>query len=158
MTATMTSAPSLLRWNDVLAISRRGNLPPPRRVEKTDAQWREILDPKTFHVAREKGTEDPHSSEMCNLFEPGKYSCVCCNTLLFDSAEKFQSATGWPSFTQAVASDVIAYHVDNSYGRVRIEVTCNVCDAHLGHVFQDGPPPSGLRYCINAVSLTKVKT
>jgi peptide-methionine (R)-S-oxide reductase len=153
----MTATPTVLRWNDVLTISRKGNATPPRRVEKTEAQWRAILDPQTFHVAREKGTEAPHSSEMCNLFEPGRYQCVCCSTLLFDSAEKFQSGTGWPSFTQAVAPNVVAYHADNSYGRERIEVTCNVCDAHLGHVFPDGPPPSGLRYCINAVSLTKVK-
>lgn len=158
MTATMKAAPAVMRWNDVIAIARKGNPAPPRRVEKTDAQWREILDPQTFHVAREKGTERPNSSEMCNLFEPGQYGCVCCNTLLFDSAEKFQSGTGWPSFTQAVAPNVVAYHVDDSYGRVRIEVTCNVCDCHLGHVFEDGPPPSGLRYCINAVSLQKVKT
>ena len=157
MTETTTTAPSVLRWNDVLAIARRGNPAPPRRVEKTAAQWREILDPQTFHVAREKGTERPHSSQMCSLFEPGQYACVCCNTLLFDSAEKFESGTGWPSFTQAVASDVVAYHNEGSYGMVRIEATCNVCDAHLGHVFQDGPPPSGLRYCINAVSLQKVK-
>jgi methionine-R-sulfoxide reductase len=153
----MATTPAVLRWNDVLAIARQGNPPPPRRVEKSASEWRRILDPQTFHVAREKGTERPHSSAMCDLFEPGQYACACCNTLLFDSAEKFQSGTGWPSFTQAVAPDVIAYHEDLSYGR-RIEVTCNVCDAHLGHVFQDGPPPSGLRYCINAVSLQKVKT
>ncbi len=153
----MTAIPAVLRWNDVLAITRQGNPAPPRRVEKPASEWRRILDPQQFHVAREKGTEAPNSSEMCNLFEPWQYACVCCNTLLFDSAEKFQSGTGWPSFTQAVTANVIAYHEDNSYGQVRIEVTCNVCDAHLGHVFQDGPPPSGLRYCINAVSLTKVK-
>lgn len=156
MTAT-TATPSLLRWNDVLAIARQGNPAPPRRVEKTDAQWHELLTPQQFHVAREKGTERAHSSQMCDLFEPGQYNCVCCGTLLFDSAEKFQSGTGWPSFTQAVAPDVVAYHADNSYGQVRIEVTCNICDGHLGHVFPDGPPPSGLRYCINALSLTKAK-
>jgi peptide-methionine (R)-S-oxide reductase len=153
----MTTTTGLLRWNDVLAIARKGNPAPPRRVEKPESEWRRILDPQTFQVAREKGTERPHSSEMCELFEPGQYNCVCCDTLLFDSAEKFQSGTGWPSFTQAVAPNVVAYHEDKSYGQVRIEVTCNVCDAHLGHVFQDGPPPSGLRYCINAVSLTKAK-
>lgn len=153
----MNAIPNLLRWNDVLAIAKRGNPAPPRRVEKSEDEWRGILDPQTFHVAREKGTERPNSSEMCNLFEPGQYHCVCCGTLLFDSAEKFQSGTGWPSFTQAVAADVVAYHPDNSYGSMRIEVTCNVCDGHLGHVFPDGPPPSGLRYCINAVSLSKAK-
>jgi methionine-R-sulfoxide reductase len=154
----MTAVPTLLRWNDVLAIARKGNPPPPRRVEKSEREWREILDPQVFHVAREKGTESPHSSAMCNLFEPGEYNCVCCSNLLFDSAEKFDSGTGWPSFTQAVTANVVAYHEDRSYGTVRIEVTCNVCDCHLGHVFQDGPPPSGLRYCINALSLTKAKT
>jgi len=154
----MTATPSLLRWNDVLAIARNGNPPPPRRVEKSQAQWRQILTPQQYHVAREKGTEHPHSSAMCDLFEPGQYSCVCCDTLLFDSATKFQSGTGWPSFTQAVAANVVAYHEDIGHGMTRIEVTCNICDAHLGHVFPDGPPPSGLRYCINAVSLKKVAT
>jgi peptide-methionine (R)-S-oxide reductase len=154
----MTTAPSLLRWNDVLAIARNGNPPPPRRVEKTATQWRQVLNPQQYHVTREKGTEHPHSSAMCDLFEPGQYTCVCCDTLLFDSATKFQSGTGWPSFTQAVTPDVVAYHEDIGHGMTRIEVTCSICDAHLGHVFPDGPPPSGLRYCINAVSLKKVAT
>jgi peptide-methionine (R)-S-oxide reductase len=154
----MTATPSLLRWNDVLAIARKGNPPPPRRVEKSPAEWRKILDPQQYHVAREKGTEHPHSSAMCDLFEPGQYSCVCCDTLLFDSATKFQSGTGWPSFTQAVTANVVAYHEDIGHGMTRIEVTCNICDAHLGHVFPDGPSPSGLRYCINAVSLKKLAT
>ncbi|HEY1900327.1 MAG TPA: peptide-methionine (R)-S-oxide reductase MsrB [Steroidobacteraceae bacterium] len=146
-----------MRWKDVLAITQAGNPAPPRRVEKSPSEWRKILDPQQFHVAREQGTERPHSSAMCELLEPGQYCCACCNTLLFDSTQKFRSGTGWPSFTQAVAPTVVAYHEDASYGQVRIEVTCNVCDAHLGHVFPDGPPPSGLRYCINAVSLTKVQ-
>ena len=154
----MTATPSLLRWNDVLAIARNGNPPPPRRVEKSAAEWCKILTPQQYHVAREKGTENPHSSAMCDLFEPGQYTCVCCDTLLFDSATKFQSGTGWPSFTQAVAANVVAYHEDIGHGMTRIEVTCNICDAHQGHVFPDGPPPSGLRYCINAVSLKKVAT
>jgi peptide-methionine (R)-S-oxide reductase len=154
----MTATPSLLRWNDVLVIARNGNPPPPRRVEKSAAQWRQLLDPQQYHVAREQGTEHPHSSAMCDLFEPGQYSCVCCDTLLFDSATKFQSGTGWPSFTQAAAANVVAYHEDIGHGMTRIEVTCNICDAHLGHVFPDGPPPSGLRYCINAVSLKKAAT
>ena len=154
----MTTTPSLLRWNDVLAIARNGNPPPPRRVEKSAAEWCKILTPQQYHVAREKGTENPHSSAMCDLFEPGQYTCVCCDTLLFDSATKFQSGTGWPSFTQAVTANVVAYHQDIGHGMTRIEVTCNICDAHLGHVFPDGPPPSGLRYCINAVSLKKVAT
>ena len=108
-------------------------------------------------MARGKGTERPFSSEMCALFTPGRYHCVCCDTPLFDSTTKFDSGTGWPSFTQPLEKGVVAYHLDTSYGMQRVETVCNVCDAHLGHVFPDGPPPSGLRFCINAVSLRKAK-
>jgi peptide-methionine (R)-S-oxide reductase len=93
---------------------------------------------------------------MCSLFEPGRYACVCCDTLLFDADEKFESGTGWPSFTQPATLDAIAYRADRSHGMQRVETVCNVCDAHLGHVFPDGPPPGGLRYCINAVALRRV--
>ena len=93
---------------------------------------------------------------MCSLFQPGRYACSNCSTELFDSATKFESGTGWPSFSEPVADDVVAYHRDGSHGMVRIEATCNVCDAHLGHVFPDGPEPSGLRFCINALSLEKI--
>lgn len=95
---------------------------------------------------------------MCSLFEPGKYACVCCGTLLFDANEKFESGTGWPSFTQPVTENAIAYHKDISYGMVRVETVCITCDAHLGHVFPDGPGPGGLRYCMNAVALKKVES
>jgi peptide methionine sulfoxide reductase msrA/msrB len=95
---------------------------------------------------------------MCSYFEPGKYACICCGTLLFDSAEKFESGTGWPSFTQPILSNAVGYHKDISFGMVRVEVLCNTCDAHLGHVFPDGPKPGGLRYCMNAVSLQKVES
>jgi len=101
-------------------------------------------------------TERAFSSEMCSRFEPGRYACVCCGTLLFDASTKFESGTGWPSFTQPAADDAIAYIVDRSYGMVRVEARCSVCDAHLGHVFPDGPQPSGLRYCMNAVALEKL--
>ncbi len=93
---------------------------------------------------------------MCSLFEPGLYACVCCDEPLFDSEEKFESGTGWPSFTQPVDPRAVAYHADSSHGMRRIETTCNTCDAHLGHVFPDGPRPSGLRYCINALALRKI--
>lgn len=146
----------MLDWNYVLNHSDRKNLAPPRRIEKTEEEWKTILAPEVFQVTRLKGTERPHSSDMCNLFEPGMYACACCKTQLFDSAGKFDSGTGWPSFTQPVEPSHVAYYADGSFGMVRIEATCNICDAHLGHVFQDGPPPSGLRYCINAVSLEKV--
>jgi methionine-R-sulfoxide reductase len=144
-----------LTWHGVMQLARDGNPVPPRRMELTEAQWRERLTPEQFHVTREHGTERAHSSQMCALFEPGLYGCVCCGTDLFDASTKFDSKSGWPSFTQAVTPDVVAYHADGSHGMQRVETLCNVCDAHLGHVFPDGPPPSGLRYCINALSLVK---
>lgn len=145
----------MLDWNDVIKFANQGNPTPPRRVEKTPEEWREQLTEEEYYVTREKGTERAHSSELCSLFEPGRYACRCCDTPLFDSGEKFESGTGWPSFTQPIEVDRVAYHKDTGFGMVRVEVTCNVCDAHLGHVFPDGPAPSGLRYCINAVSLEK---
>ena len=143
----------MLKWNDILDIARRGNPAPDRKVTKTDAEWRKQLSAEAFQVTRKTGTERPFSSEMCSLFKPGVYHCVCCDTLLFDAAGKFESGTGWPSFTQPAAVNVIAYRADVSHGMTRIEAICNTCDAHLGHVFPDGPPPSGLRYCMNAVAL-----
>ena len=145
-----------INWNDVIKYANNGNPEPPKRVEKTEAEWKSLLSPEEYRVARQKGTERAHSSDMCNLFEPGKYACVCCGTELFDSTVKFDSGTGWPSFTQPIELNHVAYTKDISFGMVRVETTCNVCDAHLGHVFPDGPAPSGLRYCINAVALKKI--
>jgi methionine-R-sulfoxide reductase len=147
----------MLKWNDVLRIGKEGNPPPDRKVVKSEAEWRQQLSPEEYHVTREAGTERAFSSAMCSLFEPGIYACLCCGTVLFDASEKFESGTGWPSFTQPVSPNVIAYHLDNAYGMVRVETVCNTCDAHLGHVFPDGPKPSGLRYCMNAVALKKTK-
>ena len=147
----------MLNWNDIRQLAKNGNPAPPRRVEKTDDEWRELLSGDAYRITRRKGTEMPFSSEMCSLFEPGLYACVCCDTPLFDSETKFESGTGWPSFTQPVEPNVVAHHADDSFGMRRVETTCNVCDAHLGHVFPDGPPPSGLRYCINALALRKVE-
>lgn len=143
-------------WNDILTTARNGNPAPPRRVEKTEAEWRAQLSPAAFQVTRQAGTERAFSSAMCSRFEPGLYACACCGTELFDGSTKFESGSGWPSFTQAVQDDVVAYHLDDSHGMQRVEVTCNCCDAHLGHVFPDGPPPTGLRFCMNALSLAKV--
>jgi len=145
----------ILKWNDVLKLAKDGSPEPDRRVVKTDAEWRAQLGADEYRVTREADTERAFSSPMCSLFEPGIYSCRCCDTLLFDATEKFESGTGWPSFTQPIKPNVIAYHADNSYGMVRVETVCNTCDAHLGHVFPDGPPPSGLRYCMNALALKK---
>ncbi len=153
---TTTTQDKAIDWPRVLTLSRHGNPTPPRRVDKTDAEWRRELTPEQFFVTRGKGTERPFSSEMCGLFEPGRYGCACCATPLFDAGSKFESGTGWPSFTQPLAPAVVAYHGDESHGMVRMETTCNVCDAHLGHVFPDGPPPTGLRYCMNALALKKV--
>lgn len=149
--------PIMLKWNDVVAFAKKGNPTPDRKVTKTDAEWHTQLSDEEFHVAREAGTERAFSSAMCSLFEPGIYSCLCCDTVLFDALEKFDSGTGWPSFTQPVKPNVIAYNIDESYGAQRVETVCNTCYAHLGHVFPDGPAPSGLRYCMNAVALKKVK-
>lgn len=147
----------LLQWNDVLNRARTGNATPPRRVEKSRAEWQEELAPDVFRITRLQGTERPFSSEMCSRFEPGRYACACCGETLFDATEKFESGTGWPSFTQPVDPAVVAYRGDSSHGMQRVETICAVCDAHLGHVFPDGPRPSGLRYCINALALEKAE-
>ena len=148
----------MLTWKNVLGYAKRGNPTPSKRVEKTKEEWKNILTPETFRVTQENGTERPHSSAMCTLFEAGKYACACCKTELFDSTEKFDSGTGWPSFTQPTNDDRVAYVVDESMSKTRVETICNICDAHLGHVFPDGPAPSGLRYCINAVALEKINS
>jgi peptide-methionine (R)-S-oxide reductase len=147
---------NMLKWADILDLARNGNPAPDRKVVKTDAEWRRQLSAEEYQVTRQAGTERPFSSQMCGLFEPGIYACLCCETILFDAAEKFESGTGWPSFTQPVASNAIAYHFDGPAFLKRVETVCNTCDAHLGHVFPDGPAPSGLRYCMNAVALKKV--
>lgn len=143
----------MVSWNNVLDFAREGNPESDRKVTKSDEEWRNKLTPEQYQITRLKRTERPFSSVMCELFEPGSYSCVCCGTPLFDFSGKFESGTGWPSFNQPVQENAIAYHEDGSHGMYRIEVTCNACDAHLGHVFPDGPKPSGLRYCINALSM-----
>ena len=148
----------MLKWIDIVKFINNGSPVPDCRVEKTDAEWVLLLEPEQFRVTRKRGTERAFSSEMCSYFEPGKYACVCCGTLLFDSAQKFDSGTGWPSFTQPVKQNAVAYHKDISFGNVRVEALCATCDAHLGHVFPDGPQPGGLRYCMNAVALKKVES
>ncbi len=148
----------MLNWNNVIALADNGNHTPERRVEKTEAEWKELLTAAQFYVTRKHGTEASFSHELCSSYDVGLYSCVCCNTLLFDSTEKFESGTGWPSFTQTVQENRIKYIKDGSFGMVRIEAQCNVCDAHLGHVFPDGPEPSGLRYCMNGEALVKEVT
>lgn len=143
----------MLTWKDVINYAVNGNPIPDRRVEKSDKEWRQQLTPEQFRITRQKGTERPHSGALCSIYDAGLYNCVCCNTPLFDSTIKFESGTGWPSFTQPIKPNAIKYEKDNSFGMVRVEVMCNTCDGHLGHVFPDGPDPSGLRYCINSESM-----
>jgi peptide-methionine (R)-S-oxide reductase len=142
-----------MKWLDVLQRAKDGNLTPPARVEKSEEEWRKILSEEEYFVTRLKGTERAFTGAYCEAHEPGLYACRCCGTVLFDSRTKFESRSGWPSFTNSVAPEVIKYTKDTSYGMTRIEVECNVCDGHLGHVFPDGPPPTGLRFCINSASI-----
>jgi peptide-methionine (R)-S-oxide reductase len=147
---------TMIQWAEVLSLAKNGNPAPDRKVVKTDAEWRRQLTPEEYRVTRQAGTERAFSSEMCSLFEPGIYSCRCCDTVLFDGSNKFESGTGWPSFTPPAAANAIAYRFDGPAFLKRVETICNTCDAHLGHVFPDGPAPTGLRCCMNAVALKKV--
>lgn len=142
-----------MNWKDVLYLAKNGSPEPDRRVEKPDEEWKSILTPEQYRITRKKGTEAPFSGELCGIYAEGIYSCICCATELFDSSIKFDSRSGWPSFTEPLRDNVVKYKKDGLFGMNRIEVLCNVCDAHLGHVFPDGPPPTGLRFCINSESI-----
>ncbi len=123
------------------------------KINKPESDWRAQLTPMQYHVTREKGTERAYTGEYWNHHEAGTYRCVCCGTPLFDAADKFDSGCGWPSFTRPLAKAPVGQAADRSHGMERTEVLCSRCDAHLGHVFPDGPGPDGLRYCINSASL-----
>ena len=124
------------------------------KIKKSEQEWKSMLTSEQFRVARKKGTERAFTGEYWDNKESGTYKCICCGTPLFSSETKFDSGTGWPSFWEPIASENVAEETDRTLFMVRTEVLCSVCDAHLGHVFKDGPKPTGQRYCINSVSLS----
>jgi peptide-methionine (R)-S-oxide reductase len=130
---------------------------PFRKIYRTDAEWKRLLTPEQYEVTRQKGTEAPYTSPLLNIHEQGVFACVSCGLALFSSRTKFDSQTGWPSFYAPISRKNVREEIDNSLSETRTEVLCNRCDAHLGHVFNDGPPPTGLRYCMNGVALKFVK-
>ncbi len=147
----------MLTWIDVLYYAKYANPEPYRRIEKSEEEWKALLTPAQFSVMRQKGTEKAFRNAYCRSFEPGIYVCQGCGSSLFDAKEKSHKMSGWPGFRQPIAKGAMKYAFDESHNMQRIEVLCNGCDGHLGHVFPDGPEPSGLRYCINSESLNRIE-
>jgi peptide-methionine (R)-S-oxide reductase len=146
----------MLRWKDILCYAKYSNPEPPRRVDKTEAEWQAQLTSAQYAVLRQQATEPPYRNAYCRSYALGAYACAGCGSRLFDAATKYHAMSGWPSFTQPTAKDAIRYSFDDSHHMQRIEARRNVCGGHLGHVFPDGPEPSGLRYCMNSESLVQL--
>jgi peptide-methionine (R)-S-oxide reductase len=140
-----------------VSVARSNQVAPIKKVVKSDEEWKRILTPEQYNVARQKGTEAPYSSPLNDIHEEGVFECICCELPVFSSRAKFNSHTGWPSFWEPIAKQNVREEVDNSLSETRTEVLCARCDAHLGHVFDDGPKPTGLRYCMNGVVMKFVK-
>ncbi|WP_242434547.1 peptide-methionine (R)-S-oxide reductase MsrB [Hymenobacter amundsenii] len=143
----------LLYWRDVLTFARYGNPEPSRRLVLPEAEWAARLGPARFRVLREARTEPAYRNEYCRAYAPGCYVCAGCGQVLFAAEAKYHAISGWPSFTQPAARAALSFHFDDSHHMQRVEVRCNVCAGHLGHVSADGPAPAGLRFCINSASL-----
>jgi peptide-methionine (R)-S-oxide reductase len=147
------SAPKMVTIVEFTDAGERKDAVTVPTIRKTDAEWKAQLSPDSFEVARRAGTERPFSGELLNVHDKGVFRCICCDTALYSSATKFESGTGWPSFWAPIAKENILEGADDSLGMERTAVSCRRCEAHLGHVFDDGPRPTGLRYCMNSVSM-----
>jgi len=146
---------TIVEFSDLGKPTGKATVP---RVVKSDAEWKQLLSPISYQVARHAGTERAFTGDTWNNHDHGIYRCICCDNALFSSETKFESGTGWPSFWQPIAKENVVEAIDDSGGMSRTEVKCRECDAHLGHVFDDGPRPTGLRYCMNSAAMKFVKT